>query len=55
MRHVTGDTLDEHGKGEWPRDSYTFRLRDEGAIRLVEPTDEAAAAAKHPAKHGAKE
>lgn len=37
LKHVpSGDTLDEQGRGEWPRDSFTFRLRDEKAIRLVE-------------------
>lgn len=65
LQHVCGDTLDDHGRGEWPRDSFTFRLRDEKAIRLIEAaepepetatatTEEPAPAAKPAAKATAK-
>lgn len=31
----SGADLDAEGRGQWPADSFTYRLRDEGAIRLV--------------------
>ncbi|GJE45363.1 hypothetical protein [Methylobacterium soli] len=50
LQHVCGDTLDEHGRGEWPRDAFTFRLRDEKAIRLIEDEAETPAPASEPKK-----
>ena len=37
LRHEpSGATFDEHGHGVWPADQFTFRLRAEGALRIVE-------------------
>lgn len=33
----SGAGFEENGRGLWPADQFTFRLRDEGAIRIVEP------------------
>lgn len=33
------------GKAEWPADQFTFRLRDEGAIRILTDLHDSGAAA----------
>lgn len=51
LRHEpTGGTLDEHGDGMWPPDSFTYRLRDEGAIKIVESDPEPASTLATPKK-----
>jgi hypothetical protein len=38
LRHpATGATLDTHGEALWPDDSNTERMRQDGAIKVVEP------------------
>jgi hypothetical protein len=38
LRHpTTGAVLDDHGEALWPDDSNTERMRQDGAIRVVEP------------------
>lgn len=38
LRHpATGATLDTHGEALWPDDSNTERMRQDGAIKIVEP------------------
>lgn len=33
----TGTPLDEHGRGLWPRDGFTFRLQGEGSVKEIDP------------------
>lgn len=41
LRHEPcGAAFDENGCAMWPADQFTFRLRDEGAIRLVPLPDD---------------
>lgn len=47
----SGSPLDEEGKGIWPRDHFTFRLREEGSIELLD--EEAAEARATAAKDNA--
>lgn len=52
LRHEpSGTPLQEDGSGVWPADQYTFRLRDDGAIDLV--NDEAQRARATAASDGA--
>ena len=52
LKHYPSQTgFEADGTARWPADQFTFRLRDEGAIRLLEdlhdagnPTDAGAAA-----------
>lgn len=38
LRHPsTGAPLDDHGEALWPDDSNTERMRQDGAIKIVEP------------------
>jgi hypothetical protein len=38
LRHpTTGAPLDDHGEALWPNDSNTERMRQDGAIKVVEP------------------
>ena len=46
--------IDEDSRGMWPADQYTFRLRNEGAIRIVEPETQKSAAKKAASKPKAK-
>jgi hypothetical protein len=60
LRHpTTGAPLDDHGEALWPNDSNTERMRQDGAIRVVEPeslralapaAEETAADAEAPAR-----
>lgn len=36
LRHEpSGESFDENGQGRWPADQFTYRLRNEGAIRII--------------------
>lgn len=52
LRHEpSGTPLDENGRGIWPADQFTFRLREDGAINVLD--DEAQEARATAAKDGA--
>lgn len=50
----SGASIDpETGRGEWPEDQFTFRLREEGAIRVLTAEEVANEAGKSaPGKKG---
>ncbi|GGC68551.1 hypothetical protein GCM10010994_28930 [Chelatococcus reniformis] len=46
----TGIPFDESGRSRWPADAFTFRLRNEGSIRILDgAADKPAVATTSPA------
>ena len=44
LKHMPSQTgFEADGTARWPADQFTFRLRDEGAIRLLEDLHESGA------------
>lgn len=54
LTHPVGGPLDEHGEALWPRDQFTFRLFEDGALKELEPSALRARAEDHPASHRTK-
>lgn len=55
LKHPVDGPLNPDGSGEWSRDAYTFSLRDEKAIRLIETDAATSAEPKKGAGSSAKE
>ncbi len=34
---ASGEGFDADGKGMWPADQTTYRMRNEGALRIIDP------------------
>jgi hypothetical protein len=54
LKHFpSGLGFEADGTARWPADQFTFRLRDEGAIRLLEDLHDAGTSASSAAPVGA--
>ncbi|MFB0491309.1 hypothetical protein ABIE45_003895 [Methylobacterium sp. OAE515] len=50
LKHMPSQTgFEADGTARWPADQFTFRLRDEGAIRLLEDLHDAGSPTAAPA------